>query len=176
MTTATLAFFSVIGKYIAKSGGILLLKQSRILKKGHSKESKGESYNRCRRIHQIIAGAMKTFHIREFDSRLTMKEEKKMDFNFFSKECNKVIDGYLLFWVDTLESKHRLTAQCWMGYMEMLHLYHEFPETEYLDLYILCLAKTTNQLFVIDHLNYTRSLVLFYDNFTETKNHPPRNI
>ena len=63
-----------------------------------------------------------------------------------------------------------------MGYMEMLHFYHEFSETKYLDLYILCLAKTTNQLFVIDHLNYTSSLVLFYDNFTETKNHPPRNI
>ena len=38
----------------------------------------------------------------------------------------KFLHGYLLFSRDTLKVKHGLTAQYWVGYIEMLHLYHEF--------------------------------------------------
>ena len=48
------------------------------------------------------------------------------------------------FSVDTRRGKHGKTAQYWMCYIEMIHLYHEFIRsirTGDLDLYIYCLPK-----------------------------------
>ena len=45
---------------------------------------------------------------------------------------------------DTRSGKHDKTAQYWMCYIEMIHLYHEFIRsirTGDLDLYIYCLPK-----------------------------------
>ena len=84
---------------------------------------------------------MEILHFREFESRfnneslsvineeLKFIKEKKIDFKCFSKEATEVLDGYLLFSRDTLEGKYGLTAQYWMGYIEMLHLYHEFSRS-----------------------------------------------
>ena len=185
-----MAFFSAIGKYIAESGGPQLLNQSRILEKGSLKGFvTGKSYNHCRIIHQILPAAMEILHFREFDSRFNneslsvineelkfIKEEKKIDFKCFSKEATEVLDGYLLFSRDTLEGKYGLTAQYWMGYIEMLHLYHEFSRstrTRDLDLYFHCLPKTTNYFFAFNHRNYAKWLVLFHDNLLKLKiTHP----
>ena len=101
-----------------------LLNQARILEKGSLK--------------RFITGKVKSLqknssntcccyeHFREFESGFNngslsvVNEELK-----FIKEEGK-ISGYLLFSRDTLEGKYGLTAQYWMGYIEMLHLYHEF--------------------------------------------------
>ena len=51
-----MAFFRAIGKYIAQSGGPYLVNQSSILEKGSLKRFiTGKSYNRCGRIHQMLA-------------------------------------------------------------------------------------------------------------------------
>ena len=94
---------------------------------------------------------METLYFRELDSRFNneslsvmydklklIKEERK-DFKCFSKEATEVLDAYLLFSRDALEGKYGLTAQYWMGYIEMLRLYHEFSRSiqiEDLDLHI----------------------------------------
>ena len=183
-TFYTVAFFSATGKYIAKSGGPHLLNQSRILEKASLKGFlTGKGYNRCSRIYQILAAAI--LHFIEFDSRFNneslsiineelkfIKEEKKIDFRYFSKEATEFLDGYLLFSRDNLEGKYELTAQYWMGYIEMLHLYHEFSrsiQTGDLDLYIHCLPKITNYLFTFNHHNYARWLVSFHNNLLKLK-------
>ena len=56
-------------------------------------------------------------------------EEKKIDFKSFSKEATEVLDECLLFSRDILEGKYGLAARYWMGYIEMLHLYHEFSRS-----------------------------------------------
>ena len=128
---------------------------------------------------------MKIFHFTEFDSRFNneslsvineelkfIKEEKKIDFKCFSKEATEVLDEYLLFSRDTLEVKFGLTVQYWMGYFEILHLYHEFSKgirTGDLDFYIHCLPKITNYLFAFNHHNYVRWLVLFHGNLLKLK-------
>ena len=59
-----------------------------------------------------------------------------------------------------------------MGYIEMLHLYHEFSRnvrTGDLDLYILCLPKITDNFFAFIHHNYAKWLVLFNDNSLKIK-------
>ena len=182
----TVAFFSATGKYTAKSGGPHLLNQWRILEKASLKGFlTGKSYNRCRRIYQILAAAMEILHFLEFDSRFNneslsiineelkfIKEEKKINFRCFSKEATEFLDGYLLFSGDNLEGKYELTAQYWMGYIEMLHLYHEFSrsiQTGDLDLYIHCLPKITNCFFTFNHHNYARWLVLFHNNLLKLK-------
>ena len=85
---------------------------------------------------------MEILHFREFDSRFNneslsvineelkfIKKEKKIDFKSFSKEATEVLDEYLLFSRDILEGKYGLAARYWMGYIEMLHLYHEFSRS-----------------------------------------------
>ena len=71
-----------------------------------------------------------------------------------------------------MEIKHGLTAQYWLGYIKMLHLYHKLSRSIWtgdLDLYILCLPKITNHFFVFNHHNYARWFVLFHDNLLKLK-------
>ena len=59
-----------------------------------------------------------------------------------------------------------------MGYIKMLHPYHEFSRsirTGDLDLYIFCLPKITNNFLVFNHHNYARWFVLFHDNLLKLK-------
>ena len=50
--------------------------------------------------------------------------------------------------------------------MYLIHLYHNFTRsvrTGDLDLYISCLPEITNIFFAMNHLNYARWLVKYYD-------------
>ena len=112
---------------------------------------------------------MEILHCRQFDSIFNneslsvineelkfIKEEKKTDFKCFSKEATEVLDGYLLFSRDTSEGKYGLTAQYWVGYIDMLHVYHEFSRSIWtgdLDLYIHCLPKITNYFLSFNYHN-----------------------
>ena len=133
-----------------------------------------KSYNRSRRIHPTLAAVIEIFNFRKFDSRFNNESlsvindkskfitEKKTDLKCFSKEATEFLHGYLLYLLflrETLEVKHWLTAQYWMGYIKMLHLYHKFSRsiwTAYLDLYIFCLPKAANHIFAFNHHSYVR--------------------
>lgn len=63
-----------------------------------------------------------------------------------------------------------------MGYIQMIHLYHEFSrsirEGDF-KLYIHCLPKIANYFFTFNHVNYSRWLVRFHDNLLKLyETHP----
>ena len=77
---------------------------------------------------------------------------------------------------ETRNGNHGKTAQYWMGYVDMLHLYHEFSRsirTGDLDLYIYCLQQMTALFFTLNHQNYSRWLTMYHDKLLKLKNSHP---
>ena len=65
---------------------------------------------------------------------------------FMAEHTNELIKKYEEFAQEARNGNHGKTAQYWMGYVDMLHLYHEFSRsirTGDLDLYIYCLQRMT---------------------------------
>ena len=60
-------FFSMLGKYLAESGGSHILNETHVIEKGSLKSFlSGKSYNRCKRSHQLLEAAMEIFHVQAF--------------------------------------------------------------------------------------------------------------
>ena len=63
-----------------------------------------------------------------------------------------------------------------MGYVDMLHLYHEFSRsisTGDQDLYIYCLQRMAALFFTFNHQNYSRWLTVYHDKLLKLKNSHP---
>ena len=70
--------------------------------------------------------------------------------------------------METSDRKQGKTANHWINYVNMIHLYHEFGRsicTGDLDLLISSLPKITNYFFVFNQPNYARWTVKYHDNF-----------
>ena len=84
---------------------------------------------------------------------------------FMAEHTNELIKKYEEFAQETRNGNHGKTAQYWMGYVDMLHLYHEFSRsirTGDLDLYIYCLQRMTALFFTFNHQNYSRWLTVYH--------------
>ena len=186
-----LAFFNVLGKYFCESGGPYILSESDVLASGSMKGFlNGRSYNRNKRIHELFVCAMEIMHVNLFfdkDPDEHMKEiiitelsnidqTQKIRTSELSKELLNVLSHYDSFKKDTEDGKHGLTAQYWIGYIQMVHLYHEFSRSIRegdLELYIYCLPQISKYFFAFNHVNYSRWLVRFHDNVLRLKiSHP----
>ena len=115
-----MTFFKVMGKFIAESGGPYILNECDVLQKGSINGFiQGKSYNRGKRIHQLLAVAMEILHFRSFllhhpdediESLLThemAKLNKSEQFDNFdnSKELREIIDSYKLYKKETITGK-----------------------------------------------------------------------
>ena len=62
-----LSFFKALGKFIAESGGPFVLTDTKVLAGGSMKGFiTGTHYNRCKRLHQLLAAAFETLHFESF--------------------------------------------------------------------------------------------------------------
>ena len=80
---------------------------------------------------------------------------------------NEILDSYREYTEHTRNGTHGQTAQYWIGYIDMVHLYHEFSRsirTGDLQLYIHCMPKLGNYYFAFNHFNYARWIVKFHGN------------
>ena len=80
-----------------------------------------------------------TFILLEDDLPNVIDGEKK---KFMAEHTNELIKKYNEFAQETRNGNHGKTAQYWMGYIDMLHLFQEFSRrvrTGDLDLYTYCL-------------------------------------
>ena len=83
---------------------------------------------------------------------------------------NEILDKYCTFNQDTEKGVYGKTAKFWIQYVYFIHLYHNFTRsvrTGDLDLHISCLPEITNIFFAMNHLNYARWLVKYYDSSIE---------
>ena len=151
-----MAFLKVLGKFIDESGGPYILNECSVLQKGSTKVFlSGTHYNRGKRIHQLLAVTMEILHFRAFVSQCpneylnnTLKHEVARTIvdaphmlTDTSNEMREILNSYREFTEHTRNGTHGQTAQYWMGYIDMVHLYHEFSRsirTGDLQLYIHC--------------------------------------
>ena len=187
-----LAMFRAIGTYIAESGGPYVLNECFVLAKGSTKSfQKGKSYKRCRKLHELLALAMESLHFQAFidsnengsdnielikDELKIIKEQKDIENHVFSKEVEEFLELYKKFTVDTSKGLHGKTAQYWMIYIEMVHMYHQLTRsvrTGNINLYTACLPKITNYFFALNQPNYARWTVKYHDNLLKLpETHP----
>ena len=186
-----MAFFSALGKIIAESGGPHILNESEVLATGSLKSfHKGKNYNRCKKMHELLALALESVHYEEFFSQgnreelvagvrkdlVKMKLEKCSSEQVFSKEVDDVLYVYKCFCGATAEGKHGKTAQFWILYVNWIHLYHDFIRSIRigdLELYISCFPKIIDLFFAMNHPNYASWAVRYYENLINLpKTHP----
>ena len=94
---------------------------------------------------------------------MTIKEDATES---YSREMNEILGRCCAFTQDTEKRLYGKTATFWIQYVHLIHLYQNFARgvrTGDLDLYISCLPEITNIFFAMNHLNYARWLVKYYD-------------
>ena len=170
-----MAYFKAVGKIISQSGGPFLLQECQVSIKSFLS---GLSCNKCKRLHEILATASEVMLFKTFLDLQEDKEEEILEIisnqitikedvsESYSREMNEIFDRYCTFTQDTEKGSYGKTAKFWIQYVYLIHLYHNFTRsvrTGDLDLYISCLPEITNIFFAMNHLNYARWLVKYYD-------------
>ena len=106
----------------------------------------------------------------------SIKQNGDLGIHTYSKEMCDVFDGYHSYVTDTLDGKHGKTAQFWISYVQMIHIYHEFSRSIRsgdLDMYIACLQKISNYFFVMNHPNNACWTVKYHDSLLKIlETHP----
>lgn len=180
-----LSFFKALGKYIAESGGPYVLSETGVLAAGSMKGFiTGTHYNRCKRLHQLLAAAFEMLH---FDSFLQTIEEltedtvqdiltTSGDLSSVRPSVRKVLDEYEKYCDDTKKGEHGKTAEYWFTYVQYMHLYKEFSRairTGDLDLYLHSLPQLGSIFFAFNHPNYARWLIQYHSKLlTVDETHP----
>ena len=101
-------------------------------------------------------------------SNLVDVDKKK----FMAEHTNELIKKYEEFSQETRNGNYGKTAQYWIGYVNMLHLYEEFSRnirTGDLDFYIYCLQWMTALFFTFNH----HWLTLYHGKLRKLKNSYP---
>ena len=58
-----------------------------------------------------------------------IQKNQVSDTHEFSKELLEILSGYKNYWNESISGMHGKTAQFWMKYVEMIHLYHDFSRS-----------------------------------------------
>lgn len=175
-----LAFYGAIGTFLADSGIEYLLTESGILGEGSvSGFIKGKFYNRCSRIHQILAAVMERALFKRYLDFLTDEEETLVQeicsySSTTAEYCQTVtettllkniLDRYENFLHDNIEGKYGSTAAYWACYVYLINRVHRTLQravrTNDVDLYIRVLVCVNEVFFALNRPNYARWSSLF---------------
>ena len=175
-----LAFFGAVGTFIANSGIEHLLTASGVLASGSLNGFiKGKFYNRCTRIHQIVAAVMERAIFSNFKESLN--EENLMllqDVVFNISEMNKdnqgviettpfkaLMNKYEIFFHDVIKGEYGNTAAYWAIYVYLINrVYRQLQRavrTNNVKAYIDVLPCVVDICFALNRPNYARWGSLF---------------
>lgn len=187
-----MAFFSALGKVVAESGGPDILNECEVLAGGSLKSFlHGKNYKRCRKMHDILSLSLEVLHFESFltsiedgeevtilmnQERKAMQENCEASESNFSKRVDELLEKYWQFFQATKAGEHGKTAKFWIQYVEFLQLYHNFSRSVRngdFDLYVSCLPRIANMFFALNHSNYSRWTVRYYDNLLKLETTHP---
>ena len=170
------AFLSAFGKIVSKPGALHLLNESLVLAAGSTNGFiKGKNYNRCKRIHELLSLAFEILHFQSYLAKIPnsddvldiirselniIKKNQDSASQEFSKELLNILSDYKNHWNESLSRMHGKTAQFWMKYVEMIHLYHDFSRSVSSG-DVSSIPKITNYFFALNQPNYARWLVKY---------------
>ena len=172
------AFLNAFGKIVSNSGALHLLNESLVLTAGSTNGFiKGKNYNRCKRIHELLSLAFEIFHFQSYLAKIPnsddvldiirselniIKKSKDSASQESSKELLNILSDYKNYWNESLFRMHGKTAQFWMKYVEMIHLYHDFSSSVRPG-DVSPIPKINNYFFALNQPNYARWLVKYHN-------------
>ena len=170
-----MAFFGAIGTYIIDSGIEYVLTESGVLAAGSlTGFLKGKFYNRCTRIHQIIATVMEKLLFEKFKSTLTSDDERQLELILSIENGNeeildqadnaeifkKILDKYDEFFFGVIDGELGNTAAFWAIYVYLINrVYRNLDaavRTNNVNSYIQILSHVVNIFFALNRPNYAR--------------------
>jgi len=168
-----MCLFRAIGRFLAESGGPVMLTDSGVLAPGSlSGFIECYNYNRCKRLHQMLALAFEILLFRRFMLEYEYADLVQLElqnFQFKTREeiddvCNSAMFVHLFehfekYKRDTESGALGKTAQFWAMYIQYVQLYHLLEravrETD-VNLFIATLTPITELFFVTNRHNYAR--------------------
>ena len=139
-----LAFFNAFRKIISESGTLHILNESLVLAAGSTNGFKDKNYNRCKRTHELLSLEFEILNFQSYSAKIPnsedvldiirseldiIKKNQDSDSHEFSKELLNILSDYKNCWNKSLSGMHGKTAQFWMKYVQMIHLYHDFSRS-----------------------------------------------
>ena len=155
-----MAYFGAIVYALEEPGGQQILTDTEVLAPGSLNGFlSGKHYNRCRRLHVLLATAIQKLHFRKFLAEqndvpnllanqlwsiLDQPSTAAIQAIEETEEHRALMEQYEEFMNKTRSLEHGKTAQFWMLYIDLDILYLMFSRasrTNDLDLFAYCLAK-----------------------------------
>ena len=175
-----LALFGALGTYIDDSGIEYILTEYGILAEGSLNGFlKGKFYNRCTRIHQLVAAVMEKaiFHryiedapeeIRKVcEALLTASGQHDLDSRAQSEQVQVAMQCYEAYFQGLIKGSECKLAQFWAIYVYIVNRIHRLLQravrTNDLDLFLRVLPCTIELFFALNRPNYARWGSLFLD-------------
>lgn len=156
----------------------------------------GKHFNRCKRIHPILALAFEILHFQAFLETLDGKKELAALLCSFERapddertpdadtwqavESSEIftscVTKYEEYTHETRTGTHGATAQFWITYVDYIHDFHSLERairTNDIDLFTHALTPVIQLFFATNHINYSRWLSKFQlDLVNIDKTHP----
>lgn len=173
-----MAFFGAVGTFLADSGIEYLLTEVGVLAEGSvAGFMKGKFYNRCTRIHQIVAAVMERALLSKYYDM--MDEEEAHRVQEVISDCDgsdelmdkapfrDLMERYESFFHDVMNKKYGNTAAYWAMYIYLINrVYRELQRalrTNDIDGYVRVLPSIIDVFFSLNRPNYARWGSLFLD-------------
>ncbi|KAG1693158.1 Complement component receptor 1-like protein [Nymphon striatum] len=185
-----MCLFRAIGKLIKESGMVEMLVEANVLASGSLNGFlECKNFNRCKRLHPMLALALKTLHFHQFcttydgmNTVTALIKDSKID----SKEARDqlctvpsfimLFDEYSRYTEATLDGKHGSTAKFYMQHVQRVNLYHIIDRAireSNIDLYTFALTQATDIFFGTNRQNYARWMSKYQlDLMNITTTHP----
>lgn len=189
-----MAFFKAVGKFIDNCGLTNIMVDTKMLANGSVNSFiAGKHFNRCKRLHPIMALALQILHFEKFvqEKNVELSHELKVKLMKFCKtkssqpsfqepELKDLFEKYIQYKKLTLNGDHGKTAQYYMQYVQLIDYYlllNSSIRTNNFEIFVFVLPKITNLFFAFNQPNYSRYLIKYHDNLIKVdETHPGLRI
>jgi hypothetical protein len=187
-----LAYFGCLGYFLDGSGGPNILTETDVLAPGSLNGFLlGKHYNRCKRLHPLLATAVQSLHfsafLREFGkipdivlaALADIEKEPSPAIIHNLEETDQYITfmtAYEIYTEQTLEGQHGSTAQYWMVYVKLVNQFLLFTRacrTNDLTLFIYALEQMIPVFFAGNRPNYARWMIRYHLNLLNAESTHP---
>ena len=176
-----MSYFKAIGKVINDCGLSTIMVESEMLASGSvSSFIEGKHFNRCKRLHPMMALGLQIMHFRSFLTHKNIQISEDIieeierlqscqthSFFIHNESLKEICNDYAIYEQQTLNGEYGKTAQFYMIYIKLVHHYLKLSRSiragDY-QLYLDTLPKITNLFFVCNHQNYAKWTVQYHYN------------
>jgi hypothetical protein len=179
----SLAYFGCLGSFIDGLGGPNILTETEVLASGSLRGFiLGKHYNRCKRIHPMLATALTQLHFQAYPATIDKDtdgiHQMLQTFNADpspaslevleqSEEYFDLMTRYELYCDETMLGVHGSTQKYWMMYIKLVQrwlLFNRACRTNDVSLFMYALERMIPVFFAGNRPNYSRWMVKYYMN------------